>query len=181
MLEEAGIMRRPEMLDQADAGDPVELAFDVAIILELELDPVGDAQFGGALVGEFDLVGGERDAEHVDVVMAVEVEREPAPAAADVEHLHARLEIELGGDVRLLVELRLLEAVRGVAEIGAGILAVLVEEQLVEPAGEVVGMLGIAPRAACQLIWSSLPVTKLKLRVIGPLGFSASGVSNGAL
>ena len=141
-------MRRPEMLDQADAGDPVELPFDVAIILELELHPVRDAQFGGALVGKFDLVGRQRDAEHVDIVMAVQIEREPAPAAADVEHLHAGLQVQLGGDMRFLVELRLLEAVLGIAEIGAGILAVLVEEQLVEAAGEVVGMLGVAPRAA---------------------------------
>ena len=141
-------MRRAEMLDQADAGDPVELALDVAIILQLELHPVGDAQLGGALVGEFDLVRRQRDAEHVDVVMAVQIQSEPAPAAADVEHLHAGLEVQLGGDMRLLVELGLLEAVRGVAEIGAGILAVLVEEELVEPAGEIVGMLGVAARAA---------------------------------
>ena len=51
--------------------------------------------------------------------MAVEIEREPAPAAADVEHAHARLEVELGGDVRLLVELRLLQAVGRVAIISA--------------------------------------------------------------
>ena len=136
-------MRRAEMLDQADAGDPVERALDLAIILELELHPVGDAGLGGALVGEGDLVGRERDAEHVDVVMAVQVEREPAPAAADVEHLHARLEVQLAGDVRLLVELGLLEAVRGVEIVGAGILPVLVEEQLVEPPGQVVGVLGV--------------------------------------
>ena len=49
--------------------------------------------------------------------------------------------------MRLLVELRLFEAVVGVAIIGAGILAVGVEEQFVEPAGEIVGMLGVAARA----------------------------------
>jgi cyclopropane-fatty-acyl-phospholipid synthase len=30
-----------------------------------------------------------KNAEHIDVVMLMEVEREPAPAAADIEHLHA--------------------------------------------------------------------------------------------
>ena len=79
--------------------------------------------------------------------MAVEIEREAAPAAADVEHLHAGLEIQLGGDVRLLVELGLFQAVRRIAIIRHRILPVLVEEQLVEAAGEVVGVLGIAPRA----------------------------------
>ena len=121
---------------------------DVAIVHQLELDPVGDARLRGALLAEVDLVGRERDAEHVDVVMAVEIQREPAPAAADVEHLHAGLQVQLGGDVRLLVELGLLEAVRRVAIIGAGILPVLVEEELVEPPGEVVGVLGVAARAA---------------------------------
>ena len=70
--------------------------------------------------------------EHVDPGDLVEVERHPAPAAADVEHPLARLERELGGDVRLLVGLRLLEAVGGVGEISAAILAVGVEEEIVE-------------------------------------------------
>jgi hypothetical protein len=140
-----------------------------------------DAGSRRALVGEFDLVGRERDAEHVDVVMAVQIEREAAPAAADVEHLHARLEVQLGGDVRLLVELGLLEAVRRVAIIGAGILPVLVEEQLVEPPGEVVGMLGIAPRAALPVDLVELAGDGVDRLADGPLGLSAPCFSNGAL
>ena len=50
-------------------------------------------------------------AEHVDARNLVQVERHAAPAAADVEHALPRLQVELGGDVRLLVGLRLLEAV----------------------------------------------------------------------
>ena len=98
----------------------------------------------GDFLAERDLIGRERDAEHFDAVMPVQIEREPAPAAADVEHLHPRLQMQLGGEMRLLVELRLFEAVVGVAVIAAGILAVGVEEQFVQPAGEVIGMLGVA-------------------------------------
>ena len=49
--------------------------------------------------------------------------------------------------MRLLVELRLFEAVPGVPVIGHRVLPVLVEEELVEPPGQVVGMLGVAARA----------------------------------
>jgi len=51
--------------------------------------------------------------------------------------------------MRLLVELGLLEAHRGVAIISHRILAILVEEQFVEAAGEVVGMLGVAGASGC--------------------------------
>ena len=87
-------------------------------------------------------------AEHVDVGDAVEVERRAAPAAADVEHPLAGLQRELGGDVRLLVRLRLLEAVGGVGEVGAAILQVVVEEEAVEVVAEVVMMRDVAPRRA---------------------------------
>jgi hypothetical protein len=48
--------------------------------------------------------------------------------------------------MRLLVELRLFEAVRRVAVVGHRVLAVLVEEQFVETTGEVVGVLGVLAR-----------------------------------
>src|SRR3546814_4444126 len=54
-----------------------------------------------------ELFVGERDAEHIDIGNTVQIERHTAPAAADVEHTLARLEQQLGGDMGLLVRLRL--------------------------------------------------------------------------
>ena len=67
-----------------------------------------------------------------------EVEAEPAPAGADVEHLHAGLDVELRGEVALLGELRIFQRAVVGLEIGAGILPVAVEEEIVERAREIV-------------------------------------------
>ena len=90
---------------------------------------VGNARLGGALAGDLQLVLRQGDAEHVDARDLVQIERHAAPAAADVEHALAGLERELGGDMRLLVGLGLLQAVAGVGEIGAAILQVVIEEE----------------------------------------------------
>jgi hypothetical protein len=121
------------------------------------------------LVGEGDLVRRQRDADHIDIIVAVKIEREAAPAAADIEHPHARLEVQLGGDMRLLVELRLLEAVAGGAIVSAGILPVLVEEQFIEAPRQIVGVLGIAPRA------------RLPIDLINPAGQRAHRLPQQAL
>ena len=129
---------------------------EVAIVEQLELDPVGNAGRRGPLARDLELLLGQGDAEHVDVGDAVEIEREPAPAAADVEHPLARLEVQLGGDMGLLVELGLLEAVARIGEIAAAILQVGVEEEPVEVVAEVVMVGDVALRPArCQLRWAS--------------------------
>ena len=119
---------------------------DVAIVEQLELDPVGHAGFGGALPGQVELGLRQGDAEHLDVGDAVEIQGKPAPAAADVEHLHPRLEAELGGDMGLLVELRLVDVVRRIGEVAAAILQVGVEEELVEVVADIVVMGDVAQR-----------------------------------
>ena len=101
----------------------------------------------GALGGDGVLLGRQRDAEHVDLEVLGEIEAEPAPARADVEHVLAGLDPQLGGDVALLGELRLLERHVRALEIGAGILHVLVEEEPVELAGQIVVVLHVAPGA----------------------------------
>ena len=120
---------------------------DRAVIDQLELHMVGDARGLGALAGDLELALRQGDAEDVDPGDLVQIERHPAPAAADVEHALPRLERELGGDMRLLVGLRLLEAVAGVGEVSAAILLVVVEEEFVELVLEVVMVGDVAPRA----------------------------------
>ena len=79
---------------------------------------------------------------------AVEVQRGPAPAAADVEDVLARLQMQLGGDMRLFVGLRLLQAVGRLGEIGAAVLQVVVEEEAVEVVADVVMVGDICARVA---------------------------------
>ena len=107
--EEFVIMLRADMLEHADRDDAVEPLVEQAIVLELELHMVRHAGRRRPLARDLQLVLGQGDAEHVDAGDLVQVQRHPAPAAADVEHPLPRLERELGGDMRLLVELRLLE------------------------------------------------------------------------
>ena len=87
-------------------------------------------------------------AEHVDARDLVQIKRHPAPAAADVEHALAGLEVELGGDMRLLVGLRLLEAVGRIGEVSAAVLQVVVEEERVEVVADVVMVGDVAARLA---------------------------------
>ena len=54
---------------------------------------------------------------------------------------------ELGGDVALLCGLRVVERLAGIFEIGAGILAVRIEEEVIEARIEVVVLRDIAPGA----------------------------------
>ncbi len=148
-------MHRADMFEQPDRGDPVEFSLDIAVIHQLEPDLVGHPRRLGAFLAEGDLVGRQRDAEHLAAIGAVQIEREPPPAAAEIEHAHVRPVLggdgELGGDMRLLVELRLFQADIGRPVIAHGVLSVLVEEQLVEPAGKIVGVLGIPARLAAQI------------------------------
>ncbi len=76
--------------------------------------------------------------------MLGEVEPKPTPAGTDVENSLARLEVELGGEVALLRQLRFIEAFDAVLEVGAGVLHVLVEEERIEAAVEVVVRMDVA-------------------------------------
>ena len=91
--EELVIMRGADMLEHADRDDPVELAFDLAIIDQLEPHLVGDAGLLGAPPRDLQLLFGQGHAGHVDARDPVQIERHPAPAAADVEHVLAGLEM----------------------------------------------------------------------------------------
>ena len=145
--EKLAEMRRPDMFEHPDRNDPVEPALDLAVIDQFELDPVGYPGLLGAAARDLQLLLAQRHPEHIDVGDAVEIERGPAPAAADVEHALAGLEIELGGDMRLLVRLRLVEAVGGIGEVSAAVLAIVIEEQGIELVRQVVMMRHVAPRS----------------------------------
>ena len=63
--------------------------------------------------GQVGLAGRQRDADGADAVVLGRVQHHAAPAAADVEQPHARLEPELAADELVLGRLRVLERVVG--------------------------------------------------------------------
>ena len=54
--EELIVMGGPDMLEHADRDDPIELPLDLAIVDQLEADPVGDAGIGRPLPGNLQLL-----------------------------------------------------------------------------------------------------------------------------
>ena len=133
------------MLEHADRDDAVEAALDLAIVLELEVHRAASPS----------LAARSRETLSCSLLSVTpvtsqcgglgEVEAEPAPARADVEHPLAGLDGKLGGEVALLGELGLLE-VRALGEVGAGILPVAIEEEVVDGAVDVVVVRHVAPR-----------------------------------
>ena len=99
-------------------------SFEMAIVEQAEIDPVGDAALMRPLVRELVLLFRQRDADDLARRSFREIKPEPAPARADVEDAHAGPDVELGGEVALLGKLRLLERGLRRLEIGAGILPV---------------------------------------------------------
>ena len=145
-----------DMFEHADRHDAVERALDVAIVLQVEAGPVGQALFRGALVGDGVLFLRQRDAGHIGAGDLGEIQAQSAPAAADVEHPQVSLvavaaEQQLGGEMPLLGELSIVERLLGTLEIAAAVLPVGVEEQRIEPAVEIVMMRHVVSRAAARI------------------------------
>ena len=122
-----------------------KVSLDVAIVLQAEIDAVGEARIGCARsLRDAELLLRQRHAGRARAGDAGEIERHAAEAAADVEHRLALVDQQLGGDMALLGELGLFERLARMLEIGAGILPVGVEEEIVNPPVEVVVMGDVA-------------------------------------
>ncbi len=132
-LTEIGrIVGDADVLVHADAGNLVVGAVERQVVGERHGHPVGQAEppdLGLAIVvlrlRQGHAMGG-------DAVVLGGVAQQRAPAAADVEEQLPRLQPQLAADDVELVPLRLLQRVGPVAEIGAGIDHLRVEEELVE-------------------------------------------------
>ena len=123
---------------------PIELtaskgpSVDVAVVLQADLDLVGQARLGDPLLGQLGLAPGDRDADRLDPVVLGGVQHHAAPAAAHVEQAHARLQAQLAADQLVLVGLRLLQRVGRVVEHRARVGQAGPEHEPVEGVGDVV-------------------------------------------
>ena len=95
-----------DVLGEPDRADGVELGLGhVAVVAEAHLSAALEAALLDGVLGECRLLLGERDADRLDAVVLGGVHDHAAPAAADVEQGHARLQAELAADEIELVVL----------------------------------------------------------------------------
>ena len=111
LAEEFAVVADAHVLEHADRDDAVEGRVHVPVVLQAEVDPALQPPLADAGAGGRRLLLGEGDAGDLRPPHLREVEAEPAPARADVEHLEIGLvEQELGREVALLGELGVVEA-----------------------------------------------------------------------
>ena len=150
LAEEFAVVGGAHMLEHPDGDDPVEGARLFAVIPEVEAHALAQARSRRALLRKLVLLGGKCDAGRVHAGDAGQIEGEAAPAAADIQQFLTRGQQQLGGKMQLLVRLGGFQVVVVAGEIGAAVLAVLVEKQVIKGAREVVVMGDIA---ACPRDW----------------------------
>src|SRR5829696_6117760 len=132
-------LRLADVLDHPDRRDRVEvLAGELAVVLDADLDLVGDTRLLHLLARELSLVLGQRDPYRFDAVALRRVDDEAAPAAADVENALAGAQFELCTDELPLGVLGRGEALRAAGEDRAGVGHRLIEEEREELVADVV-------------------------------------------
>src|SRR5208282_5312236 len=129
-LEIFVVSRYADVLEHAHRYDAVERLTDVAVVLKAELDALGESRLPGPAGRDAELVLRQGDAGHPRVGHAGEIKRHAAETAADIEHGAAVLQEKLCRNMTLLPLLRVVQRLAGTLEIGAGVLAVCVEEEL---------------------------------------------------
>src|SRR5688572_27209916 len=145
-VDQLGELVAPGVLEAADRGHLVEFAPGVAEVA-VHLQRIAQAAALDLALGVVGLRAGGVDRGDLDAVALLRVEHEAAEAAADVDHLLARLEQELLRHVVALVALRLLQRARALLPVGAGVEHQrIVEPQLVELGGQGVVEVGVALR-----------------------------------
>ena len=148
-FEKRPIVTDTNMLEHADRDDTIKRAMHGAIVEQLERNTVLQSFGGGARRRFLKLLGRQRDAGHARAVVPCQRQREPAPAASDIQHREIRtIETELGGDVPLLRDLRFFQRFVAAPEVGARVLPVAIQEQAVQPSVQVVVVRDVAPCAA---------------------------------
>ena len=121
-----------DVFEHADRYDAIILAGLFTIIAELKAGSVGKACHGRPLFRHFVLFDAQGHAGNVGARCFGQIQAKPSPAGANVQYPEAGpVEKQLGRDMALFVLLCRFQAVIGVREIGAGILAVSVEEEVI--------------------------------------------------
>ena len=135
------------MFEHAHRHDAVELAGDCPIIHQLEPDAAGKTRRRSPGPGDLQLFVRKRDARHLCAMVARQRQRQPAPATTDVQNPHPRCNQKLARDMRRLGLLCGFKGLARISEIGAGILPVGVQKEIVDFWRQIIMMRHIALRA----------------------------------
>ena len=179
-LEIGPEVRRADVFQHADRDDAVELLVQVAIVGQAEVGLVGQARLLGALLGQGQLLGRQGDPGHLGAEVLGQGHGEAAPARADVQRLHARLDQQLAADEGLLRRLGLFQRHVRTLEIGAGILHVGVEEPAIELVGDVVVVGDVLARGHAVVDLLDAPLQRLAEAAQGraALGFAPAALAH---
>ncbi|GAA3099356.1 hypothetical protein GCM10020254_51030 [Streptomyces goshikiensis] len=146
-----------DVFGHADGGNGVVRAvLDVPVVLDPDVDEVGQALFGDPLAGVDGLFAREGDAGDPDAVLAGGVQRHGAPAAADVQEPQAGFQGEFAADQVEFVVLGVLQGGVG-SPVGAGVHHGGAEHPLVELVAHVVVVTDRLPVAALAVAAAAAP------------------------
>jgi hypothetical protein len=96
LSEEGEVVVDAHVLEHADRDNAIEAAVYLAIVLKIETHRARQALLGGPLARETELLSAERHPGHIAANDLGQIEREPAPARADVEHALTGFHRKLG-------------------------------------------------------------------------------------
>ena len=126
------------MFQHAHGDDPIIATREVAVILQAEVDLIGQPGLLGAGRSRGVLILGQGDPGDMRAIITGQRQRHSTPSTADIENAHPRFNSQLGGDMVLLGLLRLFQCHFGFTKIGAGILSVVIQEKGVEIVTQIV-------------------------------------------
>ena len=156
--EIGGHGRRTDIFQHTNRYDPIELAGLVAIVAQCKIQPLFKTVLGCGFPRIGKLAFRQGDAGHGQILAAFRPRHgKPSPAASHIENAVSRPQIQLGGKPRQLGFLSCLETVIRAVEIGAGILATLVNKCLEQLVCQVV-MLGYVASGALARVEMPQPV-----------------------
>ena len=138
-----------DSLNHLDRNELVKLTrhlLHLAVVAHQDLDPLLKPRARHPLRRVRKLLLADGHARHPAAAALRGAHGQAAPAAADLEDVVRRLELELVDDEVELVELRLVERVLGRLEVGARVHPRLVEEEPVHVVAQVVVLRNVAPR-----------------------------------
>ena len=146
--EKTAVVADAHVLEHAHGDDAVVGAGLLAVVAQEEARAPGESRLLGQRPRCLELVRRQGYAGDVDPHFPGQIQRQPAPARADVKDPVARFQEKLGGDVAHFFLLRRLQVFVAVGEVGARILPVGVEKKVVQGVGKVVMAGHVATRPA---------------------------------
>ena len=93
------------MLKHADGDNAVKLSFDLAVVPDIDVH----GQVSAAIAGQFCLLHRNGDPGDVNTIVPGHPAGQTAPAAADIQHRHPGLKLQLGTDHLHFGNLRLVK------------------------------------------------------------------------